>query len=97
MLAHCLEVSVILSFLLLANIAAPTKNGSEKSIRIANNVSASVGVCANASLTMIAFVENKMDPAKARINPAIGIVVLLFFGNIIKQSSPKIGAGYFTF
>jgi len=40
---------------------------------------------------MIAFVENRIDPAKAMINPAIGMVVLLFFGNIIKQTSPKAG------
>jgi hypothetical protein len=36
-----------------------------------------------------------MEPAKARINPAIDVLLWLFFDGIIKQRSPKEGAGIF--
>ena len=59
-------------------MAAPIKNGSEKSIRSISRVSASVCVFVKASFTIIALVENKMDPAKAMINPAVVIVDVIF-------------------
>jgi hypothetical protein len=83
MMSQCLRLSFILSFLLLANIATPTKNGSEKAIRNVSNVSASVCVSAKAFLTMMAFVENKIEPKKVIINPAKGNAVLLEFSGII--------------
>ena len=59
-------------------MAAPRKNGSENAMRSANNVNASVPVCANAFFTMIALVENKTDPVKAMMNPAAGSSLCFF-------------------
>ena len=55
------------------------KNGRENTIRSVSNVNASVCVCANAFFTMIAFVENRMEPMNAMINPVMGIAALVDF------------------
>ena len=72
-------------------MAATIKNGSEKNIRRVSNDYASVCVCSNDFFTMIAFVENRIEPINAMINPASGTALLLDFTSIIVNPVPQKG------